>query len=124
MHDDTDDLNLFAPDLESRLTILASRDVRLADRIVELEIERTAIKQAILIATKGEPDRYAAGRLTVVVSTNRRFDHKAALKQIPEELIDEVTVSQRVVDKDLLARAMPELYEASWVVFDPRVAIV
>lgn len=123
MHNN-DDLNLFAPDLESRLTVLASRDVRLADRIVELEIERKAIKQAILIATKGEPDRYAAGRLTVVVSTNRRFDSKTAQKLIPEDLIDEVTVSQRVVDKDRLARVLPEVYEASWVVFDPRVAIV
>lgn len=120
MHDDDD---LTAPNLEPRLTVLAARDVQLADRIVELEIERTAIKQAILIATKGEPDRYAAGRLTVIVSTNRRFDVKAAMKLVPEELVDEVTVVQRTIDKDRLALILPEVHEACWKYFDPKVTI-
>ena len=64
------------------------------------------------------PDTYTAGNLTVVISTNRRWDSKKAAKVIPAELLPLVSVTTTVVDKTKVSVLCPGQYDACFVDYD------
>jgi hypothetical protein len=84
--------------LDNILQPLATALADIADKIATLQLEEAALKSKIRETVPG-PDSYAAGNLTVTVSSNRRFDQKKALAAIPEDLIPLVSERTWVVDR-------------------------
>lgn len=71
------------------------------------------------------PDTYAAGRLTVLVQPNHRFDQRLAEKAIPEHLLPLVTVEKTVktIDKKRVEVLAPDHLEACMATYEDKVAL-
>ncbi len=69
------------------------------------------------------PDKYAAGNLTLVVASNRRFDPKRAAEVIPAELLPLVSRAEQVIDKERVKVLVPNAYEDCFTSYQDRVSI-
>ena len=108
--------------LDQQLAPLAAKLADIADQIASLQLEEAAIKTQIRDSVDG-PDRYAAGNLTVVVSTNRRFDQRKALAAIPADLIPLVSEQTWVVDRKRVEVLCPDQLAGCFTDFDYRVSL-
>ena len=109
--------------LAEQLAPLAAQLADIADKIAILQLEEAALKSKIREAVPG-PDAYAAGNLTLTVSTNRRFDQRKALAAIPEDLIPLVSAQTWVVDRKRVEVLCDQpTLQACFTDFDYRVAI-
>jgi len=104
--------------LASELAPLASELADIQDKIATLQLEEATLKRKIRESVPG-PDSYTAGGLTVVVSTNRRFDAKLAAAVIAPDLLPLVSVTTSVVDKERVkVLCTPDVLEACYVTYD------
>ena len=110
-------MNITNTTLADTLTPLASDLADLQDKIAALQLEEAALKNKIRETVPG-PDAYAAGNLTVVVSSNRRFNPQLAATIIPSELLPLVSVTASVVDKERVKVLAPAQYDACFVTYD------
>lgn len=94
----------------------------IAEAKADLDAREKDVKAQIRAHVPG-PDTYDAAGLTLVVATNRRFNEKKALAQIPEEILPVVTYPETRVDKDKLRALLPDVYEAAQDVYDDRVQV-
>lgn len=108
--------------LANQLTPLAAEYAALAEQADAIKNRQEEIKATIRDLVPGA-DKYAAGALTVTVSTNRRFDEKRALAMLPEAIAPLVTFPETRVDKDRLKVLAPDVFEASQETFSERVTI-
>ena len=108
--------------LSDQLTPLAAEYASLAEQADIIKNRQEEIKAAIRDLVPGA-DKYAAGALTVTVSTNRRFDEKRALAMLSEAIAPLVTFPETRVDKDRLKVLAPDVFEASQETFSERVTI-
>lgn len=103
---------------------LAAKLARVLDDKAQLEAEERALKAEIRALTNDTgPDHYAAGPLTVVVSSNSRFDEKKALALIPADRLDDVTYPETRVDRDRLRVLLPHIHDAAVKVFDNKIQV-
>lgn len=109
--------------LNNQLTPLAADLADIQDQIATLQLTETALKSKIRESVTG-PDTYAAGGLTIVISTNRRFDPKLAATIIAPELLPLVSVTTSVVDKDRVkVLCGDDVLEQCYIEHDYRVAL-
>lgn len=110
--------------LSDHLTPLAAEYADLTEKADAIKERQEEIKAAIrdLTATTG-PGNYAAGNLSVIVATNRRFDENRALAMIPEAVAPLVTYPATKVDRDKLKALAPDVFEAAQVVHAERITI-
>ena len=108
--------------LEDKLTPLAARYLDLTAQKARIDAELDEIKAALRETVPG-PDTYSAGDAVVVISTNQRFDEKRALGLIPQHALDTLTYPETRVHKDALRDLLPDIYEASQVVYSERVTV-
>ncbi len=110
--------------LRTVLEPLAAKLARILDDKAAIEAEERDIKAQIReVTAELGPDVYDAGPLSIVVSTNSRFDEAKALGLIPADLTDAVTYPKTCVDRDRLRVLAPEIYAAATRVFDNRIAV-
>ena len=103
--------------LANQLAPLAADLADIQDKIATLQLEEASLKRKIRESVPG-PDTYTAGNLTVIISTNRRWDSKKAAKVIPAELLPLVSVTTTVVDKTKVSVLCPAQYDACFVDYD------
>lgn len=108
--------------LQDTLAPLAAQLVDIADKIALLQLEEAALKSKIRESVPG-PDQYMAGGLTVVVSTNRRFNPVLAATVIPADLLPIVSVTTSVVDKKKVEVLCPDQYDACFVNYDLKITL-
>lgn len=108
--------------LSDQLTPLAAEYAQLAEQAEQVKARQEAIKAQIRELVPG-PDSYDAGALSVVVSTNRRFDAKRALAMLPEALVPLVTYPETTIDKEKLKVLARDVYDAAQVDYAERVTI-
>lgn len=109
--------------LEQALTPLAVELAGVQDRIEHLKLDEAALKEQIR-ALATTPDTYAAGGLTILVSTNRRFDQKLAAKNIPAHLVPLVTYkSAPVFDKVKVSVLAPAVYDDCFAVYETKISL-
>ena len=108
--------------LEQQLTPLAADLADIQERIAGLQQHEAELKTRIRELVPGS-DSYAAGNLTIIISTNRRFDPKKAALVIPAELLPLVSVTTSVVDKERVKVLAPTSYEACFTEYDNKVAL-
>lgn len=104
------------------LATIAARLATVLAQKTELEQHEAALKHQIRNLVDG-PDTYAAGDLTIVVSTNRRFDPAKALDLIPPELAPLVTHTETIVDRDKVKALLPDIFEQAQTSGDYRVSL-
>lgn len=108
--------------LADTLTPLAADLANIQNRITELQQRETSLKAAIRELVTG-PDTYQAGNLTIVVSTNRRFDQARALTLIPDPLRPLVIDTVETVNRDKLKALAPDIYEQAQTAHDYKVSV-
>jgi hypothetical protein len=108
--------------LTDQLEPLAGELANIQDNIAGLQLSEAALKSKIRELVPG-PDAYAAGNLTVVVSSNRRFDQKKALAAIPADLIPLVSEQTWVVDRKRVEVLVPDKLADCFTDFDYRIAL-
>lgn len=101
---------------------LVAELTRIAEARAELDAREKDVKAQIRQTVPG-PDTYDAAGLTLVVATNRRFNEKKALAQIPEALVPVITYPETRVDKEKLRVLLPDVYEAAQDVYDDRIQV-
>lgn len=108
--------------LADQLAPLAAELADLAEKADAIKERQDQIKAQIRDLVPG-PDKYAAGNLTLTVSTNTRFDEKRALGLIDDALKPLVTYPETRIDKDRLKVLAPDVYDAAQTTYDPRISI-
>lgn len=107
------------------LAARAQRLAKLQERIDSDTAEVDAIKAEIRAGVPG-PDRYSAGDLSLVVSTNNRFDARKAaaiVDQMPAEVRGIFLETTTTVKKDVLKSLRPDLYEQALAIGQLRVSL-
>lgn len=110
------------PDLTDLVRDLAAALAHLDDAKQRVDDLKEQVRQHPAVADGG-PDKYAAGDVTLIVSTNRRFDPKKAMPLIPQELLPLVTHAETVVDRDKLKALLPDVFEQAQVEGSYRVGL-
>jgi len=110
-------LEPLAADLANQLEPLAADLANIQDNIATLQLQEATLKRKIRESVPG-PDTYTAGNLTVIVSTNRRFNPEQAKQVIPSDLLPLVSVTTSVVDKERVKVLCPDQYEDCFVTYD------
>jgi len=108
--------------LEQRLAPLATQLADVQAAIADLTEREKGLKAAIRDLVPGS-DSYAAAGLTVVVSTNNRFDAAKALPLIPDALRPLVVETVETVNKDRLKALAPAIFEQAQNVGDYRISL-
>jgi hypothetical protein len=104
------------------LTSLAAQLAGILDQKNSLEEHEKRLKARIRELVPG-PDRYAAGGITVVVSTNNRFNPDKALPLIPEAFLPIVTHLETVVDKEKLKALLPDVYDEAQTIGEYKIGL-
>jgi len=108
--------------LADQLEPLAADLADIQDNIATLQLEEATLKRKIRESVPG-PDSYAAGNLTVVVSSNRRFNPQLAATIIASDLLPLVSVTTSVVDKERVKVLCPGAYESCFTEYDLKVSL-
>ena len=109
--------------IADQLAPLAADLADVQDQIATLQLVEAALKSKIRDTCPG-PDSYAAGNLTIVVSTNRRFNPQLAATIIAPDLLPLVSVTTSVVDKERVkVLCGADILEACFVTYDNKVAL-
>lgn len=108
--------------LDTRLAPIAARMATLQDEIDQRTSELDTLKAQVRDIVTG-PDTYSAGNLSLIVSTNTRFDPKKALALMPDALRPIVVEQVETVNKDKLKALAPDIYEQAQTVGAYRVGL-
>jgi hypothetical protein len=108
--------------LADQLAPLAGELATIQDQIATLQLVEAALKSKIRDTCPG-PDSYAAGNLTVVVSSNRRFNPERAAQVIAPDLLPLVSVITSVIDKTKVSVLCPDQFDACFTEYDLKVAL-